>query len=288
MRERPSPLFQPWGRQAIRDLIKTQTRRVMKPQPPAWIEQFRSWPPSYSLELKECDLMVFSCGGEDYGPKPPHGQPGTIWYLKEPLEKVCGATAYLDGPMVVNRATGKMPLAWHWKRDTLLKRAALTSMFMPRNAARDFVTVTDVRVERVQDISDVDAIAEGLIVQMGDGTGGGSGYKWHGPGYQDAVTGNFHVNWRSVCCCDDGQRLMLTAERCAFRVHWDSINAAPKPANKNPYTGQPEKCYVSYPWENIRETRKHRGLTWYVVGNPWNFVYTFGGYVGDPGRPMEK
>lgn len=270
MAERPSPLFQPDLRQAIRDLLKTQTRRVMKRQPIAivndWSEDaeagqvvmYRGWP----------HLLTESWGRNKRAAgeltpvklKPPHGQPGTEWYLKEPLYKLAAQeiAAYGDGQLVIERRirTGHAHVSWKWQRDTL------SSMYMPRYAARDFVVVSDVGAGRLQDCTEEDAKAEGVD-------------KW--------------LKWTGLCTENPRDyRLPAFAWRMALMRAWDSINAKPKPAKKNPYTGLPEKCYVSYPWENIRETRTHRGLKWYVVGNPWNFAYTFDRYERDPGRAMPK
>ena len=44
---------------------------------------------------------------------------------------------------------------------------------------------------------------------------------------------------------------------------WDSIYAAPK---RVPAKG-PISHYVSYPWEDVQETREHKGKPWIVYGN---------------------
>ena len=255
MIERPSPVWQPWGLQAIRDLTKTMTRRVMKPQPPSDYRPCTCADGTIHLYPPEANP------GKVITAKAPHGQPGVEWYLWEPIYRITTCHTYdltghpglakheLDGPLIVDRRDSRV-FEWQptWKRNFL------TSMYMPRHCARDFVTVSDVGAERLQDISEADAIAEGV----------------------DAV---------SMAAMP---RQATWSRRQDFSQLWDSINAAPKPANKNPYTGLPEKCYVSYPWEDIREKRWWHSKDWYVVGNAWVWVYTFGGYERDPGRPMPE
>ncbi len=75
------------------------------------------------------------------------------------------------------------------------------SIFMPRWASRLTLIVTDVRVERLQDISEKDARAEGVDVASADP-------KW--PGYRDY--GNDAV--------------MNPAAKGSYRTLWDSINGA--------------------------------------------------------------
>ena len=61
----------------------------------------------------------------------------------------------------------------------------------------------------------------------------------------------------------------------SFGELWNSLHLKPKKAKTNPYTGKRESCYVSYPWEDIRETREKNGLKWYVIGNPWVWKLKF-------------
>lgn len=60
------------------------------------------------------------------------------------------------------------------------------SIHMPKAAARIFLKVTDVRVERVQDITEEDAIAEGMSKTLVDGV------------VFISAKGNFHVLWDSL------------------------------------------------------------------------------------------
>lgn len=139
--------------QAILEGRKTQTRRVVKPQPTSkhvwrgWVLDATgpnankrvgkaSWEPSPPTHLFE-DLIEARC---------PYGRPGDLLWVRE--------THFLVGTgAVYYRADGhELPHDWSWR----------PSIFMPRWASRLTLRVTDVRVERVQDISKADAVAEGL------------------------------------------------------------------------------------------------------------------------------
>lgn len=71
------------------------------------------------------------------------------------------------------------------------------SIFMPKEAARIFLRVTDVRVERLQDITEEDAIAEGVEkITLRDNTPCYKSYG-HTQGYGNAVD-SFYSLWESI------------------------------------------------------------------------------------------
>lgn len=132
---------------AILDGRKTCTRRIVKPQPTAHYGTQCIKPPYQpgdilyvreTWERFECR----NCEGDEKGncPKEPK---------KSVLDKTCGCYMY--------RATDEISgdAKWH------------PSIHMPKEAARIWLKVTDVRVERLQDITEDGAEAEGAIDNRG-------------------------------------------------------------------------------------------------------------------------
>ena len=166
MRERPI-LFNTEMVKAILDGRKTCTRRVIKPQPTYSAKSGFSWKGySYGTDLpptKNGAAYNFLCNAPC--------QPGDILYVRETWQKaglvddfdhVIDGTEkyyYAAGPEApcfdfwVDPETGEHKDKMPWK----------PSIHMPKEAARIWLKVTDVRVERLQDITEVGAINEGCI-----------------------------------------------------------------------------------------------------------------------------
>lgn len=213
MGERPISFTGPMVR-AILDGKKTQTRRVLKPQPPQ-PEDFPRSPFSLSRSVADGIKMYFQ---DDYERLPKHptkydligsvgvvrdaGYPtkykvqfavGDLLWVKETWAEtsVAPIVETIDRPWVVYRAAdSRTDYGGPWR----------SSRFMPRRASRITLRVTDVRVQRVQDISEEDAKAEG-IRPLRDGSGTFVGRE----GPRNLVT-----PWNTA--------------REAFADVWDSIN----------------------------------------------------------------
>jgi hypothetical protein len=153
MRERPILFSAPMVRAILAD-TKTQTRRVVKPRKD----------PDYGCYLAPGEVA----GDENQARLCPYGQPGDRLWVREshsigpgpgvPLQPGESAGT-LRWPHVTYLADGAIE-----RRDTRWKGAfgvTRPSIHMPRWASRITLRITDVRVERLQDISDADAIAEG-------------------------------------------------------------------------------------------------------------------------------
>jgi len=153
---------------AILDGRKTQTRRVMNPEPPLFYLGAGGWYPhsEHSKKKHYVNKEHFLKGVPvDFSP---YGQPGhklwvreTWWKIPEPTPKELrdGADTW---PLAAYPATDNNEdyLEWGWKRKP--------SIHMPRWASRILLTVENIRIERLQDVSEDDAIQEGCSYQIKD------------------------------------------------------------------------------------------------------------------------
>lgn len=176
-RERPILMSGPMVRATLAGR-KTETRRPMKPQPPGLTCVPRVWVDGWSV------------AGHEY--RCPYGQPGDLLYVRETW---AGPAACDD---LSPRQIGEQALdagyirpwapIWYnaddaynhatvlaWDPDVWGGRGKLRpSIHMPRWAARLWLRVIEVRVERVQDVTETAARAEGVATdaQLGESTHG--------------------------------------------------------------------------------------------------------------------
>lgn len=138
---------------ALLDGTKTQTRRVCKPQPIA-DQQFVGG--YYIPECKRTGGAKISVKAPYVGNACPHGQVGDqLWVRETFLDLRGGGIDHDDADPYRYRATLGKDLT------KLLDLKWKPSIFMPRAASRITLEITGVRVERLQDISRGDCIAEG-------------------------------------------------------------------------------------------------------------------------------
>ena len=153
----------------------------------------------------------------------------------------------------------------------------ISPLFMPKDAARTWRKVKSVRAERIQDISEPDAIAEGVgcncLVAEWDGE---KYYVPKGKKCNDHLDCEFCSldEWINYLNGEDGEPAYTATE--SFQSLWDSINAKPKPIYRKIDGKKQIVSYVSYPWEAPGKIEtEHRGKPLTVYPNPWVYPYEF-------------
>lgn len=195
VRERPILISGPMVR-AILAGAKTQTRRVIKPQP------------NVATDLERFVDEAWQTGWIDV--PCPHGAPGDRLWVRETF--YCDDYRYPNVPEA-ERSDGA------WRESLLYFRADVPSgefadagywgepggrwtpsIHMPRWASRITLEVTSVRVERLHDITEEDARAEGVDPE---------------PGME---------RWRNYVSEFEGVRTTCACARDSFFSLWESIN----------------------------------------------------------------
>ncbi|KKL20510.1 hypothetical protein LCGC14_2454730, partial [marine sediment metagenome] len=209
----------------VLDLIKTQTRRVIKPQPQyvggyyhtdkigvteeravpqTWLEY--GCPYGQVGDRLWVRVTHYRCGQWRLtGELTETGKPEWDFYSSK------GTVFYSDGPP--SHITTNMKLMGWWKRP---------SIFMPRWASRITLEITEVRVERVQEITAYDALQEGIELPVAIGC-----EIPEPPPEYEGWSEERRENWIK------GQARATYFARCAdaqdhvdkFQDLWDSLNA---------------------------------------------------------------
>lgn len=194
MTDRPILFSAPMVR-ALLDGTKTQTRRILKPQPRLFEIDERGTPCQVGIMHIAGDAVnslwlgspqsgvlpgqkVRFAVGDRLWVKETWSHTGTgVWQIADIHNAMNGNIIY--------RATDDRPgVGW------------FPSIFMYRKLSRLTLTVTDVRVERLQDISEADAVAEGLQHRMDwmPQYRGSDSLPWRSEFPRDA----YHDLWNSI------------------------------------------------------------------------------------------
>lgn len=170
MKERPILMSAPMVR-AILAGTKTQTRRVVKPQPRILAGELLCW-----KDDALTDDQMAACS--------PYGQPGDRLWVRETFSGPWCMEAQDGIAAAPPSKWGESSEIWYWADgeptygDWTRPRP---SIHMPRWASRITLEVTGVRVERLQDISTSDAEAEG----------------WPGPDAENSISSTYPIAWYS-------------------------------------------------------------------------------------------
>ncbi len=121
---------------AILDGRKSCTRRIIKPQPQGY------------FEVSEEPLYIYDTDGKQGKITPPY-QPGDILYVRETWKQAPNGYYYYED----------------WQKDDIADVTKWKpSIHMPKEAARIWLKVTDVREERLQEITRLSVQKEGIEV----------------------------------------------------------------------------------------------------------------------------
>lgn len=157
MKEHPILMSAPMVR-AILSGNKTQTRRVVKPQPPAG---YRQWGRCINGNAAFTDHPLQGEKGNVINVKGPYGDVGDRLWVRESMHMdKDGVWLYSadDDSVGCDRADESAMISWAHHKES----EHCPSIHMPRWASRITLEITGVRVERLQDIGEADAKAEGV------------------------------------------------------------------------------------------------------------------------------
>jgi hypothetical protein len=197
---------------AILSGAKTQTRRVLDPQPrlitssngtPIWHLELRNGFVNSNDEKTWPESMVRHHVDQDGNVYPavcPFGAPGDRLWVRETWGVIGDIRAGSDGEHFAAHVEYAADLAKrtidvhmdHWRTSYEMRGKWRPSIHMPRWASRLTLEVTSVRVERLHDISEDDARAEGVDPFLE----GGYDFEWVSMG--GPCRANFRRLWEGI------------------------------------------------------------------------------------------
>lgn len=195
MSDRPILFSGPMVR-ALLEGRKTQTRRVLQPYDAVPHPFVAKAAPKNLIQAR----LPARLGGFVAGPVfDPRFAVGDRLWVREAIEAWSpnGGGKYVR--YAADGSTNFHPWPDHWKRD------AVPAMHMPRRASRRTLVVTEVRVQRLWEITGADAVAEGVrsrlpdngiavseFMDLWDSLNAGRGFGWGANPWVVAVTFTAH------------------------------------------------------------------------------------------------
>ena len=243
---------------------KFVTRRIVKPQPIIYEDSGYVFHGNHKELYKNDGLhedwrLRFT---EDFCR---YGVVGDRLYVREAWAETCDnlgipIVAYRGGGSPIYLGSGNAllgeckddwsldnyPSSGHWK----------SSLFMPTEFARIWLEITDVKIERIADITAEQCIAEGIES------------SWDGS----------HTWYKNY----ENENVMFKSNPIAsFRSLWNKINGEPSPVQVKADGKLHTVGYVVYPFDEdaakefilLENTWKGKPLT--IVTNPWVFCVSF-------------
>lgn len=193
IKERPI-IFSGLMVRAILEGRKSQTRRIVKPQPDAVIDGEPYWHIGGYRASRYRGVTDPLRMGTHNPLRCPYGVPGDrIWVREAYLVRGAGKIPVYKADLSAVDAAGFGAMYGGWKR----------SMYMPRWASRIMLEIIKIRVERVQKISETDAVAEGIEpdgpVNRDDLTSCWRNYDPHETAaYWNSPRDSFHSLWSAI------------------------------------------------------------------------------------------
>jgi len=172
--------------QSVLNGSKTQTRRLFKVN--NQIITAKEENVFFDVEMGEA--VYSSVGGQSWY-KCPYGQVGDILWVRESFYEPMFEG--LNGKYYYKADLEKQGWDFKWK----------PSLFMPKDACRLFLEITDIRIERLQEISDEDCKSEGIKREIFTPTGEECYYFYpcndlRDDSYLDSPKISFYSLWKSI------------------------------------------------------------------------------------------
>ncbi len=205
-------LFKPWKRKAIAESNpdkEWQTRRM------EWLERINYAPDLFRVHRELNTWSVENFMGLKF-PFQPRYHADEVVYIKEAYREIDFCLLDIEKPFgraKVEYRDGEQQWC-HKPKDSpiIIPDKWRSPLFMPEWAARTFIQITDVRAERLQEITPEDCLAEGIVRQ----TDRGNNIFWY------EICGEYHGDTQTVTPLQ------------SYAILWDSIS--PKfPWSSNPW-----------------------------------------------------